>query len=153
MRRHIPHRTRASIVINVTPMIDVVFLLIIFFVLVSRFADAELVAVDLPDPESSQARAMKITDRVILNIQLSESKPESSADVEYRLGPNPPEPPAVIAERLALHKQFNPEVKVIIRADRRVRYRRVREIMEMIAENGIEMLSIAAYVGDPGTAP
>ena len=36
---------------NITPMIDVVFLLIVFFVLVSQIVDLESVDLDLPTPE------------------------------------------------------------------------------------------------------
>lgn len=153
MRKVIRHRSQPSITFNVTPMIDIVFLLIIFFILVSRFADAEQAPMNLPGPENSQAKNLRMTDRVIINVQLAKPDDPNLGDVIYRIGPAPAESLASIAERLALHKQYNPKVKVIIRADRLVRYGVVREVMELAAEQGIEVMNIAAYVGEPGAAP
>ena len=54
---------------NMTPMIDVVFLLIIFFMLVSQFSSAENVEVELPEPERSQAIEATVPEKLILNIE------------------------------------------------------------------------------------
>ena len=88
---------------NMTPMIDVVFLLIIFFMLVSNFASAENVPMELPKPFKSQAKQVKLRDRVIINGQISESGATQS--VWYRVGPNPPESPRQISARLARAKK------------------------------------------------
>ncbi len=153
MRTSMKHRARPSLTFNMAPMIDVVFLLIIFFVLVSTFASAELIPMELPAPDNSQALNKKLTDRVIINIQHADpGDPEADA-VAYSIGPNRPEPIDSIAERLAWHKRAVPDVKVIIRADRRVRYGDVREVMEIVAETGIEMMNIVAYMGETGIEP
>jgi biopolymer transport protein ExbD len=129
-----------------TPMIDVVFLLIIFFMLVSQFSSAENVEVELPDPEQSQAIEATVPEKVILNI-------------EY-VGPE--EPPAFLlgsirvagleelSRRLRNQRVETPELQVILRADKRVAYLDVRKAMEVIAANQIEMFHIVAR---PESAP
>ena len=131
---------------NMTPMIDVVFLLIIFFMLVSQFSSAENVEVELPDPEQSQAIEATVPEKVILNI-------------EY-VGPD--EPPAYLlgsirvsgleelSRRLRNQRVETPELQVILRADKRVAYLDVRQAMEVIAANQIEMFHIVAR---PESAP
>ncbi len=54
-------RARSPVSFNMTPMIDVVFMLIIFFMLVSNFASVENLELDLPDPDHSQAAKVKLT--------------------------------------------------------------------------------------------
>jgi len=139
------HRRRPSLVFNMAPMIDVVFLLIIFFVLVSTFASAERVPMEVPNPDASQAHNIKLADRVIINVQRLGPTP---SDVAYSIGASGPESLTVISQRLSLHKRLVPNLKVIIRADRRVRYGAVREVMTIVAENGIEQMNIVAQVGN-----
>ena len=150
MRHSWRPRPRLSLTFNMAPMIDVVFLLIIFFVLVSTFASAERVAMELPNPDESQAKNVKLTDRVIINVQLLNPGAPGLAEVGYSIGPTRVESLGSIAERLALQARLVPDLKVIIRADRRVEYGAVREVMEIVAENGIEKMNIVAHVGNAG---
>ncbi len=140
------YRPRASLTFNMAPMIDIVFLLIIFFVLVGTFASAEHIRMDLPGPDQSQAQNQKISDRAIINIQLI-NPDDSQSPVVFSIGPNPPEPLEMIDQRLAANKTAFPDLKVIIRADKRVRYADVRSVMEIVADNNIEMMNIAALLG------
>jgi len=135
---------------NMAPMIDVVFLLIIFFVLVSTFASAERIAMELPNPDESQAKNVKLTDRVIINVQLLNPGSPGPAEVGYSIGPTRVESLEAVAERLALQARLVPDLKVIIRADRRVEYGAVREVMAIVAENGIEKMNIVAHTGNAG---
>jgi len=144
------HSTRTSLMFNMAPMIDVVFLLIIFFVLVSTFASAERLPMELPQPDASQAQNLKLTDRVIINIQLADPADPDRSDVIYNFGPSRVDSLAEISSRLALHARLVPDLKVVIRADRRVRYGDVREVMQAVAEQGIEKMNIVAHVGDLG---
>ena len=146
-------RFKPSSAFNMAPMIDVVFLLIIFFVLVSTFASAELIPMEVPAPDNSQAVNKKLSDRVIINVQHIGSDKGQLGSAVYSIGPNRPESLASIAERLELHKRVVPDVKVVIRADRRVNYGDVREVMEIIAETGIEMMNIVAYTDKSGIEP
>jgi len=136
---------------NMTPMIDVVFLLIIFFMLVSTFASAEQVRMSLPEPDKSQDESVKIVDRVLINGRIGPVSPISGErTVLYSVGPNRPQGLDRIAGWLRNAKRGNPQVKVIIRADKRLRYEQVREVMEVVAETGIEQMSLVAHVSTEG---
>ena len=57
-------RSSKTLGINLTPMVDVIFLLTVFFMLVSRFSSAEQVPMEVPNPHESKAKAKKIPERV-----------------------------------------------------------------------------------------
>lgn len=132
---------------NATAMVDVIFILTIFFMLVSRFSSAEQIPMELPEPFDSRAVVSKMPERIVVNCRIADlSNPEQSA-VLYSIGPNQPESLIVISERLANMKRTSSDLKVIIRADRRISYGDVRAVMRVVAENGIEMLNVVAHVG------
>jgi biopolymer transport protein ExbD len=139
---------RTNIGFNMAPMIDVVFQLLIFFSLVSTFAAAETVLLELPNPERSQARNVKMTDKVVINCRPAAGDEEASG-VLYSIGPNVPESLERISERLAAAAAVNPQLKVIIRADKRLSYEKVRCVMQIVADNRIENMSLVAHVA-PG---
>ena len=142
-----PYTRHSDVRFTMAPMIDVVFLLIIFFMLVSTFASAENIRMDLPNPEHSLAEKAKITDRVVINcIPASMSDGGEVTASACSIGPNPPESLDRIGLRIASAKSANPELKVIIRADKRLRYDQVREVMQMVAEQRIEDLKLVAHV-------
>ena len=145
------HSARAVLTFNATPLVDVIFILTIFFMLISRFSSEELVPMDLPRPEQSQAKVVKMPDRVVINCRLADPARRGvlrSSRVDYSLGPNRPEPLGSIAARLVTMKRESPEMKVVVRADRRLPYGAVRIVMQVLAENRIAMLNVVAHVAE-----
>jgi biopolymer transport protein TolR len=142
-RRHVS-RDEAGVAFNATPMIDVIFTLTIFFMLVTRFSEAENVPMEVPRPVHSEAKTAKIPDRVVINCLVGEAGDDPARRVLYRIGPNLPEPLSVIVDRLAAMKEQNPELKVIIRADRRLPYEDVRAVMRAVSSLHVEMVNVAA---------
>ncbi len=67
---------------NLTPMLDVVFLLIVFFVLVSQIVDLESVHMDLPAPLDPASELAGDDPRAVINIIPG----VSGAAAGYRLG-------------------------------------------------------------------
>ncbi|RJP35443.1 MAG: biopolymer transporter ExbD [Phycisphaerales bacterium] len=146
------HR-HAALTFNATPMIDVVFLLTVFFMLVSRFASAENVTMMLPDPAHSEARAVKIPERVVINCRCADEL-DPAAGVLYSLGPNPPITLAALSDLLESYKAQRGDLKVIVRADRRLTYADVRAVMQIVARHGIAMIHVAARTpGGAATGP
>jgi len=134
--------------VNMTSMVDIVFLLIIFFVLVSQFISADNILVELPEPDKSLAKAVELPDRVVLNCRNAGRTPEGIARVQYLLGPISIETTAELEQRLRAVKEARPEVQVLLRADRNVTYYGVRAAMQAVAKAGIEIMNIAAEVED-----
>lgn len=60
-------RRRTSNVPNLTPLIDIVFLLLIFFMLTSHFVRDEVLTIDLPEADSGTALAEPQQVEVIIN--------------------------------------------------------------------------------------
>lgn len=138
----------SGLVFNATPLVDVIFILTIFFMLVSRFSSAELVRMNLPQPHKSQAKAMTARDRVVINCRPASASESSRGSVAYSLGPNLPESLQSIANRLASMKRQSPHLRVLIRADRSLPYAAVRSVMQILAENQIEMLNVVAHMAE-----
>jgi len=125
---------------NMTPMIDVTFLLIIFFMLVSQITSAENVEMELPDPTRSQAKEVRLKDRVIVNVVYTGPQDPPA----YKLGALSVETLEELGAGLAEEKVKNPDVQVVLRADRRLHYAAVRAVMEVIAQQQIPLMNIAA---------
>ena len=139
---------KSPVAFNATPLVDMIFTLSIFFMLVTRFSSAEQVPMQLPHPEHSQAETVKLPARVVINCR--PGTPESSGAIPalYSVGPNRPESLSVIGERLASLKRQSPGIQVVLRADKRLSYADVRAVMGVIAEQEIEILNVVAHVGE-----
>lgn len=133
---------------NATPMVDVFFLLTIFFMLVSRFSSAEQIPLELPKPFDSRAEVTKLPERVVINCRPADPSNLANSEVLYSIGPNHPESLSVISDRLAGMKQLSSDLHIIIRADKRLTYGHVRAVMRVIAQNGIDMLNVVAHVSE-----
>ena len=125
-------RGNAEINANLTPMIDVTFLLIVFFVLVSQIVEVENVEMNLPQPIDPLTEPMGDEQRAVINIV-----PDSSGRIEgYRLGtrqfPSGTEGIAALTDQLAGLYAANPAMSVNLRADRRTHYEWVEPAMQAV---------------------
>jgi len=154
MRKSFLHsRSRPPIGFIILPMIDVIFLLLLFFVMVTSFEATARIRVDVPRPDESQARNDASPERVVINCEwvrgadAKDGAPAPSARANYRVGADPPEDLGVISRRLSALKAANPQLTVVVRADRRLPFAAIREVMQVIAENGIVNVSVSAIRG------
>ncbi len=121
-------KKRESITPDLTPLIDVVFILLIFFIVSSVFKKEELALVlDLP---SSQAQALEIKEKEIF-IELSSNKL------------------ALFGEEVSLEdfdKQLskidNKKRTIIVRIDKNVEYQRVVKILDNLQKYDLNNLSL-----------
>jgi biopolymer transport protein ExbD len=113
---------------NMTPMIDVVFLLIIFFLVSSHLASQEVqLELDLPSAASGQRPNAEAAARVTVNVL---------EDGEIQLGAD-----TVGADELSRRLQYElarsgADLEVRIRADRTAVYRHVEPILLACARAG-----------------
>ena len=125
---------------NMTPMIDVVFLLIIFFLVSSHLARQEnLMELPLPVAESGADDIDQQTPRVTINI-----KDDGSAWLGGR---------AVTPERLKsqlsqLRSERGDQLEVRIRTSRDAPYASVEPVMLACTESGIWNVTFAVYRED-----
>ena len=133
---HVPRFGRGrSVQFNVTPLIDVVFLLIIFFLVSSHLAKQETqVELALPTATSGQGAVENPVDRVTINVL---------PDGQLLLGGE-----SVAAERIGRRLQVErqrttDDLEVRIRADRNVAYRHVEPLLVACARAEIWNVSFA----------
>jgi biopolymer transport protein ExbD len=126
-------RKSADIEPNLTSLIDVTFLLIVFFVLVSRLNEVENVDMDLPRPANAASASLEAAQQVVVSV-LPAAEGKARA---YRVGviDYPPGQAGVdaVAAHLAKLYQANPELNVNIRADRAIHYEHVEPVMQAVS--------------------
>jgi len=91
---------------NLTPVIDVVFLLLIFFLVATEYHDAER-ELDITLPEVAQAQPLAMTPELIVNI---------SDDGRYRVAARE-YTEAELATLIAQARKNNPQQSTLIRGD------------------------------------
>ena len=120
---------RKALEINMTPMIDVVFQLIIFFLLSSHLAKQETqLPLPLPAADSGTVQAADNRPRLTVNVLadgtlLVANRPITSDDLV-----------SLLRDRRAMHGN---ELEVRIRGDRSVLYSRVEPVLLACAKAGI----------------
>jgi len=136
---------------NMTPMIDVTFQLLFFFILVSQLGSQTLAKLELPKPHASQAILSEgKPSMLIVNVMPAEqSQPSQKVSecvykIEGRLF-NMDQIDSV-ADILMVNGKGSEADKpgLEIRADRRVPFSCVRPILEAASSAGIERIDITA---------
>lgn len=118
---------------NLTPMIDVTFLLIVFFVLVSQIVDLENVDMELPTPKNPATTTITEEDRIVVNVL-----PLGERAAGYKVGTRTFEPTAEGGEALRLHLsslfQANPGLAINVRADRDTQYEYIEPVLDAVSK-------------------
>src|SRR4029450_3977591 len=126
----IPTRAVSSEVgFNMTPMIDIVFQLIIFFLLSTPPAKQETqLPLPLPAAQSGVVEAADARPRLTINVLADGTLLVANRPIQ------PDELEGLLRERRAAHGE---ELEVRIRADRSVLYRRVEPVLIACVQAGI----------------
>ncbi len=138
------HRTGGDVGFNMTPMIDIVFLLIIFFLVSSHLAQQEVqLELDLPSALSGESAEGDSARRLVVNV-LEHQRPEG----QIMVGDN-----VMGSDRLAelvAHEsdRFEGRVEIRIRSNRYVPYRVVEPILLACARAGVWRVSFAVVPGE-----
>lgn len=134
------HRIKANV--ELTPLIDVVFQLLIFFMLSSTFVVQSSLPIEVPETEGSTKLEQK-------DVTITLSNEEGGPDGEGRVVIQRDEEVEIndwleLEETLRALKQADPEVLVLVRADQRVPTGRTVKAFGYIVAAGIERYGIAA---------
>lgn len=122
--------------IDMSPMIDMVFLLLIFFIVASAIIKVDPVKIEVPTavyakvPDDETGR-FKIT--VDKGGKMYVGMTSEEVDLDR------------LKERLIKEKEQNPQLKVVIRADMKTKYQYCQKIMEVCAEVGANDMIFAAF--------
>ncbi|MEM9417814.1 MAG: biopolymer transporter ExbD [Planctomycetota bacterium] len=145
---------------NITPLIDVVFLLIIFFMLVNNIVSEETVDMMLPELEDPQTRELGDVDRIVINVAPEPFTRQGRAEfplthtgtasyIKIGTGSNSrfeiTDIPG-ITEKLKQVKAQRPEVEALLRADGAIYYDVMQPVMDALSAAGIETVNLVAYM-------
>lgn len=127
-------KRREALGLDLTPVIDVIFILLIFFIVTSVFKKEELALIlDLP---TSNAKEMKIDDEQIF-IELSKNKLAiKGIEVSF----------ASLEDNLKAIK--NKEKAVVVRIDKKVEYERVVKILDLLQKYDLKNLALVTNEED-----
>ncbi|MEQ8765850.1 MAG: biopolymer transporter ExbD [Planctomycetota bacterium] len=144
--------TASDVDMNMTPMIDVVFNLIIFFMIVTDMTQQELEAIvlplayaaveDKPDPNER---------RIIVNVDKNGSIKIKRK--EYFIEPDKLPQLAqylrIAADQSPKDEMGLPEKPILIRADQETEFWHVQEIMEVCGQQGIQIWKVNLACSQP----
>ncbi|MCX7883005.1 MAG: biopolymer transporter ExbD [Brevinematales bacterium] len=116
--------------INMTPVIDIVFQLLTFFMLTSTFIKSSAINVDLPTSKTSDAQPVREVTVVL-----------------YRDGKitvnNQPIQKEGLRTFIAQYVKEDSELVVTVQGDKRVDYGLLIEVMDAVRQAGVKRLSLA----------
>ena len=126
--------------INMAPMIDMVFLLLIFFMVASHLTDMEKIPVLLP--VADQASVPKDAGRRQMVTLVSED--DSGETVDIFVSGERMEL-SEFEERLLTLVDQNADVQIYLRADRRVLHKHTQDVMKACAAAGIVDITFGTF--------
>ena len=126
--------------INMAPMIDMVFLLLIFFMVASHMIKIDKTPVELPQASSSVVPE-KISDRTFITIRSSDTVGE---EVEFFMNLKNT---TIEDIKTKISDSFldNENISICLRADKFVRHKHIKNIMQICAEIGVSDVIFAAF--------
>jgi biopolymer transport protein ExbD len=119
---------------DLTPMIDVVFLLIVFFMTVASMLTAEKIPMNLAVAEES-AIPKEIKDRYTFSVTEDGTLYAGANQVTEQ----------EMAESLSRLTQLGPRIKIVLRADRNTEHQHVNRVLALCAQYGINDIIFATY--------
>ena len=128
-RRHLPDHDETEL--DMTPMLDVVFIMLIFFIVTTSFVKESGVTVSMPQAQSASQQENA-------NIFIA-----ITAQGEVWIDRRPVDPRSVRAIVARLHAD-NPEGAVIIQSDEEATTGVLVEVMDQVRLAGVEGIAIAA---------
>jgi biopolymer transport protein ExbD len=127
-RRH-AHSEEAEI--NITPMLDVVFIMLIFFIVTTSFTKET--GASIIKPQAEQAAALQ-NGTILIGVRPNDEIWMAKRPIELR----------EVRQMVERAKAENPEGSVVIIADKGSRIGTVTKVMDQVKLAGVEGVAIAA---------
>ncbi|MBA4251043.1 MAG: hypothetical protein C0425_06310 [Chlorobiaceae bacterium] len=137
-------KKRLGIAIDMTPFVDVVILLLTFFMMTTQFKPQEEIEVILPQSHSElklpETNVMSLWVAASGEIQLGFDAPrmmQSMFGEDFRLKSSAPVKKEELADLLMRARIMNPKLRTIIRGDQDVEYGLMSDIMDILQKTQI----------------
>lgn len=125
-------RSKEPVSLNVTPLIDVVFLLLIFFMTTTSFDKQTQLDIQLPSVDT-HAQVAENTVEVIISAQ-------GRIEVNHQLLPDTKA--GTLKAAIKAHPQFNTRGKLIIAADAQATHQSVMRAMDVAGSLGYSQIEL-----------
>lgn len=136
MKIHARLKSEDDVAVDMSPMIDLVFLLLIFFLVASAVIKIDKVPIEVPSAVYAKVPEDE-TGRFPVTV---------NADDEMFIGPASDRVTIEeLTDRMRSEIEADPELRIVIRADRTVKYGTNEKIMEACADSGANDLIFAAF--------
>ena len=120
--------------INVTPLIDVVMCLIIFFLICGELVSWDVLGMEIPGARNGQ-KILDLRGRVVINVMPSKGSPPAIKVLDETI----PYPYEALGLGLRKAASENREVKVFVRADKTVPWEYIAPIVRMCSEERVNV--------------
>lgn len=140
-------RKRRGASLDLTPLIDVVFQLVLFFMLSSTFVVQSSIQIEMPEAEGGQAFEEKD-----LSVTITHGVGGPDNEGEVYVNSVPVESWAELSRKLAVAHTERKELVLLIRPDARVPTERLVRVLGIASSVGIERYGIAAQPPE-GSSP
>lgn len=124
--------------INITPMVDIVLVLLIIFMVTARIIHAQGMPMDLPKAASGESI------QTVFSVELSA---DGKTYVDSEPVPNDEAVRALAQDQ----KTKNPELRAVIRADEKVEHGRVIHVLDLLKRAGVAKIAFAVSPGQNPT--
>jgi len=132
-------RTWAKMVADLTPLIDVIFLIIIFFVVLINFSQVHVRNVVLPNADQSYVSSNP--NQQLVPITLRDKDEIFLGKDRISL--------ATLSEKIKLQYPTGSEVTALIRADEDIPYELIKLVLTKLAALNIDKVEFATWEGSP----
>jgi biopolymer transport protein ExbD len=122
-----------SATINLTSLIDILFLLIMFFMVSTKFSEQEHhIALQMPKI-ADNATLVPVPDKRVVNVYRDGVIEVDRKKVTL---------PQLVSELQAARKQY-PQLKVVVRGDGQITLDRIAEVVTAVKQSGVSVLDLA----------
>ncbi len=126
-------KPKKRVIINITSLIDVLFLLLIFFIVSSTFLEQPGMKLDLPKTTANEAMRMEGYTLFVMSDETLYLNEESITK-------------EALPERLKAIAPIIEEKGLILKADETIRYGLVVEVMDLAKQSGVKKLVVATQI-------
>ncbi len=140
---------RVGIRMDMTPMVDVAFLLLTFFMLTTQFKPTEEMQIDLPASHSQ----FKLPDSDVMNVSIgqdgrillgvdSQTLREKLFGSDFKLKASAEVKKEELGELLIKARILNPKLRTVIKGDKRAPYGLVEDVISMLLKAKINVFNL-----------
>ena len=130
--------------LQLAPMIDILFLLLIFFIITWNFSRRETeIEISVPAADEGKADQHHDVGEIVVNVRKGG---EILVEGEQLTEPQ-------LLQKLQLIAQVHKDQAVILRGDEKTEYQKIMDVLNLCQKAGIWNVSFATQAPEPPTAP